>query len=99
MIEIKWTEPALNDLRAIRDYIARDSAYYAEKVVDEAFDKVDTLKDFPNMGRQVPEENDSTIREIIHYSYRIIYETNMSYITVLTIVHGKQEYVSPKGAI
>ena len=97
MIEIRWTEPALNDLRAIRDYISRDSAYYAEKVVDEAFDKVERLSDFPNMGRQVPEENDSTIREIIHYSYRIIYETNPYHITVLAIVHGKQEYISPKG--
>ena len=39
MIEVKWTQPALDDLRVIRDYIARDSSYYAQKVVDEAFDK------------------------------------------------------------
>ena len=36
-MDVEWTEPALQDLKAIRDYIARDSSYYAEKVVDEAF--------------------------------------------------------------
>ena len=68
MIDVEWTEPALQDLKAIRDYIARDSSYYAEKVVDEAFEKTDLLSVWPNMGRKVPEENDPNIRELIHYS-------------------------------
>ena len=74
MIDVKWTEPALDDLKAIRDYIARDSSYYAQKVVDEVFNKTDNLSMWPNMGRKVPEENDPTIRGLSHYSYRIIYQ-------------------------
>ena len=50
MINVNWTEPALCDLRAIRDYISRDSTHYAKKVVDEAFDKTDKLSDWPNIG-------------------------------------------------
>ena len=68
MIYVNWTEPALCDLKTIRDYISRDSTHYAKKLVDEAFDKTDKLGDWPNMGRKVPEENDPTIREISHYS-------------------------------
>lgn len=96
---IRWTEPALSDLRAIRDFIARDSRYYAEKVVDEAFDKVDRLEQWPDMGRRVPEEDDPAIRELIHYSYRIVYQTCSDHINVLAIIHGKQQYVSPEGAV
>jgi plasmid stabilization system protein ParE len=95
MIDVNWTIPALDDLRAIRDYIARDSTYYAQKVVDEAFDRTEKLGEFPNMGRKVPEENYPTIREIFHYSYRIIYQTHETHIDILAVIHGKREYVSP----
>ena len=98
MIDVNWTHPALDDLRAIRDYIAKDSHYYAQKVVDEAFDKTDKLSEWPNMGRRVPEENDPTIREIIHYSYRIIYQTFETHVNILAVIHGKREYISPTGA-
>ena len=91
-MKVEWTQPAYDDLRAIRDYIARDSHYYAQKVVDEAFDKTDRLADWPEMGRQVPEENDPTIRELIHYSYRIIYQIMETQVDILTVIHGRQEY-------
>jgi plasmid stabilization system protein ParE len=99
MIYVKWTIPALDDLRAIRDFIARDSIYYAQKVVDEAFNKTDKLSLWPNMGRIVPEENDPTIRELVHYSYRIIYQTFETHVDILTVIHGRREYVSSTGEI
>jgi plasmid stabilization system protein ParE len=95
VIDVNWTHPALDDLRAIRDYIARDSSYYAQKVVDEAFDKTDNLSMWPNMGRQVPEENDPTIHKLTHYSYRIIYQVLEADVNILAIIHSKREYVSP----
>ncbi len=99
MIDVKWTQPAIEDLRAIRDYIARDSRYYAEKVVDEAFEKADKLSEWPEMGRKVPEENDPTIRELIHYSYRIIYQIFPGHVNILTVLHGKREYSTPEGDV
>ena len=89
---------AKDDLRAIRDYIALNSAYYAQKVMDEALDKADNLKTWPNMGRRVPEEDDPTIRELGHYSYRIIYQTHETHVNILAVIHGKREYESPIGA-
>ncbi len=99
MIDVRWTQPAIDDLRAIRDYIARDSQYYAEKVVDEAFDKADKLSEWPEMGRRVPEENDPAIRELIHYSYRIIYQIFPGHVDILTVLHGRREYRTPDGAV
>jgi len=38
MAEIVWTESALNDLDDIGDYIAKDSARYAELTVAKLFE-------------------------------------------------------------
>ncbi len=88
MIEIIWTESALSDLRAIREYIARDSIYYAEKFVDDIFYAVQRLEQFPESGHIVPEKGVSNIREIKFSSYRIIYHIRNKSVYIVTIVHG-----------
>ncbi|MEI7903168.1 MAG: type II toxin-antitoxin system RelE/ParE family toxin [bacterium] len=40
MAEIRWTLQALADVDAIADYIANDSAYYAQIVVSKLFEAV-----------------------------------------------------------
>ncbi|MGZ5527017.1 MAG: type II toxin-antitoxin system RelE/ParE family toxin [Methylomonas sp.] len=69
-----WSEIAKTDLRAIYNYIANDSRYYAKKVAQDIREKTDILSGLPNMGRVVPEMEDKNIRELSLYSYRIIYE-------------------------
>ena len=71
---VKWSLPARNDLRQIHDYIAKDSRYYATNVIQEIKEKTETLIELPEIGRTVPEIRDQNIRELIVYSYRLIYE-------------------------
>ena len=35
MAKIKWTNLALDDLRAIHDYVAQDSHKYADRLMDK----------------------------------------------------------------
>ena len=35
---IEWTDPALDDLEVIRDYIGKDSPYYAKRFIERIFD-------------------------------------------------------------
>jgi len=93
MSTIIWTQTALDDLAAIKEYIARDSVYYADKFVDDAFNAADNLEIFPEMGRVVPERNDSSIREIFFGSYRIMYKIEDNYCYITTIIHGKRLYI------
>jgi plasmid stabilization system protein ParE len=65
---VKWTVPAKNDLKQIHDYIAKDSKYYAQKVIQEIVAKTETLTDLPEVGRVVPEISDQNIGELIVYS-------------------------------
>ena len=48
------------------------------------------LQDFSELGRKVPEFNDTTIREIFVYSYRLIYKLNNQNILFVAVVHGKR---------
>lgn len=87
-----WTLPAKHDLKKIHDYISEDSEYYAYKVSQEIIEKSELLLNFPKMGRVVQEIGNPNIRELIIYSYRLIYEISSSRIEVLAIVHCKQNF-------
>jgi addiction module RelE/StbE family toxin len=89
---VKWSNPAKLDLKQIYDYIARDSKFYAKKVSQEIFEKSEKLNSFPEVGRIVPEIGDSNIRELIIYSYRLIYEIFPNKIEILALIHGKRNF-------
>ena len=91
---VKWSVPAKNDLKQIHDYIVKDSKYYAQNVVQEIIAKTETLTDFPEIGRVVPEISDQSIRELLVYSYRLVYEISASGIEILTIIHGRRDFIS-----
>lgn len=87
-----WSIPAKQDLKEIYDYIARDSKYYAEKVSQDIVEKSELLHKFPKIGRVVPEIGEANIREVIVYSYRLIYEVSSDKIEILTLIHCKQDF-------
>ncbi len=89
---VKWTTTAKLDLKEIHDYIARDSKFYAQKVSLEIVEKSEKLNSFPEVGRIVSEIGDPNIRELIIYSYRLIYEVFPSKVEVLAIIHCRRNF-------
>jgi len=53
-----WTLRARTDLKAIHDYIAKDSRQNAKRVAHEVRHKAEALAEPPHVGRKVPELND-----------------------------------------
>ena len=97
MVEVNWTNSAIQDLNDIGDYIAKDSIRYAELTVQELFESVDILENYPLSGKIVPEFNNETIRQLIRGNYRIIYRIiNDSKIDILT-VHNCARLISNTG--
>lgn len=88
MIRVEWTEPAISDLKNIQNYIARDSAVYADAVVERLIFSVDRLVSFPESGRLVPESTNPKIRELLIHSYRVIYRLKKGTAQILAIIHG-----------
>lgn len=88
MATVGWTAQALDDLEAACLYIARDAPHIAQIFTARAFDAVDRLADFPLSGRIVPETGRPELREVIVYSYRIMYRYTGDDVVVLTVHHG-----------
>jgi toxin ParE1/3/4 len=90
-MRIKWSEPALESMRAIRDYIAEDSPENARRFIQQLFDAAEQLADLPERGRHVPEAKRQDIRELLYKDYRIIYRIKSDQIDILAIVHGSRD--------
>jgi toxin ParE1/3/4 len=90
---VKWSKPAKLDLKQIHDYIARDSKFYAQKVSIEIVEKSERLNSFPEVGRIVPELGDPNIRELLIYSYRLVYEVFPNKVEVLALIHSKRNFI------
>ncbi len=96
MTRVEWTEPAVSDLENIQDYIAKDSAEYADAMVERLVLSVDRLTSFPESGRQVPEAANPKVRELIVSSYRVIYRLKRGVVQILAVVHGARSLSSMK---
>jgi toxin ParE1/3/4 len=89
-IRVVWSRRALADLEAIAEYIAADSPAYANAVVREVVLLTHKLHQFPRSGRKVPEFDDDKIRELLAYSYRVIYRVEETEVLIAAVVHGKR---------
>jgi len=94
-VKVRWTATARRHLRAIREYIAKDSEYYAQRVIGRIIDRSEQIAEFPMSGREVPEYDRSDIRELFESPYRIIYRIKRDAIDVIAVIHGARDF-SPK---
>lgn len=87
---IVWSQSALDDLRDLVRYIARDDRHVARRFGDLIVNKVQALQTFPRIGRVVPEYREESLREVIITPYRIVYEIDddASQLTILRIWHS-----------
>ena len=87
---IVWARRALQDLESIASYIAQDSPAYAATVVRTIVNQTKMLVNFPRSGRKVPEFDNENIRELLVYSYRLIYQLREDEVVVAAVIHGKR---------
>ena len=63
--QVGWTAKAYADVEQIAAYIAEDSPYYAQMVVEKIIDVSLTLDHFPERGRVAPDLEDTNVREVL----------------------------------
>ena len=90
-MRITWSEPALADLEAIYDFIARDSSHYATRFARRLLEAVERLAALPMLGRMVP-EGDGRHREVFEPPYRIIYRVENDVVHIIRLVHGARDF-------
>jgi len=91
MAEVNWALQAWDELAEVNDQLAKYSEHYADFVVDRIIEVVSLFKDFPRLGRVVPEINIQAIREVLVEKYRIVYIIMPNgNIEVLTVRHSSR---------
>ena len=92
MAEVIWTEPALQELDAIAEYIALDNPVAASHLIQEVFDKTECLEDFPQSGRIPPELPNSVYREVVVPPCRIFYREDKKRVLVLYVMREERQF-------
>ena len=86
--KIIWSEPAVEDLEAAVEFIAKDSEAYAANLAQLAVDAAESLAQFPHRGHKVPDPKLSRFRELIIGSYRLIYLVETKRVLIVALLHG-----------
>jgi toxin ParE1/3/4 len=90
MARVVWTEPALDDLHAIADYISLDKPDAAKRYVTNAFHAVEGLELFPASGKRVGELPRSPYRELVVPPCRIFYREEKSSVFIPHVLRGER---------
>jgi len=90
MARIIWTEPALQELDEIADYISLDNPTAAKNVVRKAFDRVDHLADHPKSGKLLEEFEATVYREIVMPPCRIFYRLADEIVYIIYVIRKEQ---------
>ncbi len=90
MAEVIWTEPALNDLDAIADYIALDNPEAAKRLVQKVFDHVGQLAEHPNSGSKPQELKGWRYRQIVESPCRVFYRHDEARVYILFVMRGER---------
>ncbi|MDX1943967.1 MAG: type II toxin-antitoxin system RelE/ParE family toxin [Pirellulaceae bacterium] len=91
MGHVVWTDPAIEDLTEIMDFIARDSPRYALQVGERIYEAAHKLDLGPRAGWVVPEFGLDHFREVLMRPYRIIYEIRGEGCYIVAVIHGSRD--------
>jgi toxin ParE1/3/4 len=90
-VRLNWARDADSDLESIEDYIGRDNAESAFRILAEIVRQVEMLEEHPGMGR--PGRVEGT-RELViaGLPYVIAYLHRGDTVTVLRVLHGAMKW-------
>lgn len=91
MAEIVWSDPALDQLDEIAEYIALDKPEAASAFVRRAFSAVDRLEQFPESGSMPPEVPNSIYRELYVKPCRIFYRQEGDAVLIIHVMREERQ--------
>jgi toxin ParE1/3/4 len=88
---VRWTLPAVEDLKRITRYIRKDNPSSARYVAKTIFDAGNGLTTFPQRGRN---GRIMGTRELVFpgWPFILVYEVRSQTVDILHIYHGAQDW-------
>jgi toxin ParE1/3/4 len=91
MAEIIWTNPALDDLNDIAEYIALSNLQSAKKLVSKIFEKVERLELFPESGKKPIELANLNYLELVVNPCCIFYKKDNDKVYILHVMRQERD--------
>ncbi len=91
MAQIIWTEPALDNLNDIADYIAVSNLHAARQLVESVFNKVERLEQFPDSGKVPDEISNLNYREVVVTPCRVFYKVDSDSVYILHVMRQERD--------
>ena len=94
-LKLRWTGPALQDLRDASDFIARDRPGAADDVVGRLFEAAESLLEYPERGRVHPETG-LRLLPVRRTSMMLVYEIADGAILIYEVRHmARRPFADP----
>lgn len=85
-VSVTFAESAVRDLEEIQAWYESELVpEVGQRLVSEIFDRVEALRDNPDMGRVVPEFGQKYLRELIQAPFRIVYKREAKKVRVVRV--------------
>lgn len=85
------SDPAVGDLRDIRDHIARDDPDTARQVLNDIRAAIQRLVDLPHLGHVRQDLADEQLRVWTVHTYLVIYLPDTSPLQVVRVLSGYRD--------
>ena len=88
---VRWLDQAVEDLKTVRTYIARDNPSAAADIAQRIRDAVKILSDYPAAGRagRVPNTRELVVAGT---PYILPYRVRAESVEILRVLHGAQQW-------
>ena len=90
MLPVVWLDVALQDLKAITEFIAESNPAAAQHLVDRLIEDADSLGILPVQYRRGRVAG--THELVSHPNYILVYRHTVRAIEILNVLHARQQY-------
>jgi toxin ParE1/3/4 len=91
MDQIIWTEPAVNDLNEIAEYVALSNPMAAAELVRDVITKVERLEQFPKSGKTLLEIPELNYREVVVPPCRVFYRLEKMSVYIVHVCRDERD--------
>ena len=96
-MKIAFSNSAIDDLKGIKAYYLEQGVpQIGQDFIAAIMTHIETLSDHPDIGRLVPEFNDTSIRELIHAPFRIVYLRDTNTIKIIRVWRSERQLILPE---
>lgn len=81
---------ANSDLIDIWEYITADNLNAADRVIEEIYNKIQTLAAFPHQGHGRPDLSSRPLRFQLVRDYLIAYDPDEKPLPIIAVLHGRR---------